>query len=101
MNPLLNLIRKWHVPLVLGLLISIAAGLLIALIVYEPKGRNYEIYLSRESCPLLRNAGLPVVWSESEGCRYQGPARLLLSNWKIGDLVIQEKAVIAYRRVTP
>ena len=101
MNPLLNRIRKWHVPLVLGLLISIAAGLLIALIFHEPKDRNYEIYLSRESCPLLKNAGLPVAWSEAEGCRYRGPARQLLSSWKIGDLVVQDKAVIAYRRVTP
>ena len=58
MNPLLNRIRKWHVPLVLGLLISIAAGSVIALIVYEPKEQHYEIYLSRESCPFLKNAGV-------------------------------------------
>ena len=85
----------------LELLVTIAAGLLIALIVWEPKERNYELYLSRGSCPLLKSAGLPVAWSESEGCRYRGPARQLLSNWKIGNLVIQDKAVIAYRKVTP
>lgn len=101
MNPLLNHIRNWRVPSVLGLLVSIAAGMVIALIVYEPEAQNYEIYLSRESCPFLKSAGLPVAWSESEGCRYQGPAQQLLSNWKIGDLVIKEKAVIAYRWVTP
>ena len=101
MNPVLNRIRNWRVPSVLGLLISIAAGLVIALIVYEPKAQNYEIYLDPENCPLLKSAGLPVAWSAAEGCRYQGPARQQPFNWKIGNLVIQDKAVIAYRRVTP
>ena len=36
---------------------------------------------------------------QAEGC-YQGPARQLLSNWKTGNLVIQEQAVIAFRKVT-
>ena len=101
MNQLLNRIRSWRVPSVLGLLVSVAAGLLIALIAREPKERNYALYLNPESCPLLKSAGLPVAWSETEGCRYQGPARQHLSSWKIGNLVIQEQAVIAFRKVKP
>ena len=101
MNQLLNRIRNWRVPSVFGLLVSVAAGLLIALIVWEPKERSYALYLNPESCPLLKSAGLPVAWSETEGCRYQGPARQHLSSWKIGNLVIQEQAVIAFRKVKP
>ena len=99
MSRLLNRFRIRRGLSALELLVLIAAGLLIALIVWEPKERNYELYLNPESCPLIKSAGLPVDWSESEGCRYQGPARQLLSNWKIGNLVIQETAVIAYRKV--
>ena len=96
MSQVLNRFRISRGLSALELLVPIAAGLLIALIVWEPKERNYELYLNPESCPLLKSAGLPVSWSESEGCRYQGPARQLLSNWKIGSLVIQDKAVIAF-----
>lgn len=101
MNRVMNRFRNSRGLSALELLALIAAGLLIALIVWEPKAQNYEIYLGRENCPFLKSAGLPVAWSESAGCRYQGPARQLLSNWKIGNLVIQEQAVIAFRKVTP
>ena len=97
-----RILNRFHISRglsALELLVPIAAGLLIALIVWEPKAQNYEIYLNPEGCPLIKSAGLPVAWSESEGCRYQGPARRLLSNRKIGSLVIQDKAVIAFRKV--
>ena len=101
MNRVLNRLRSRRIPSVLEVLALITVTLTVGLLWYEPKDRNYELYLSQESCPLLKSAGLPVSWSEAEGCRYQGPARQLLSSWKIGNLVIQERAVIAYRKVTP
>ena len=99
MNRVLNRIRSRRAPSALEWLVPLAAGLLITLIVYEPKVQSYELYLNPESCPLLKSAGLPVSWSEAEDCRYQGPARQLLSSWKIGNLIIQEQAVIAFRKV--
>lgn len=100
MNRVLNRIRNRRAPSALELLVPITAGLVIAPIVYKPKAQNYELYLNHESCPLLRSAWLPVSWSETDGCRYHGPARQLLSNWKIGNLVIHEEAVITFRKVT-
>ncbi len=99
MNSVLNRIRKPGLPTILEIFIVIAVSLVVIVLIWEPKAQNYELYLSRESCPLLQRAGLEVSSSETEGCRYQGPARQLLSNWKIGNLVIQEAAVIAYRKV--
>jgi hypothetical protein len=100
MNRVLNRIRSRRAPSALELIVPITAGLVIALIAYKPKTQNFELYLNHESCPLLKSARLPVLWSKADGCRYHGPARQLLSNWKIGNLVIHEKAVIAFRKVT-
>lgn len=41
------------------------------------------------------------VWSEFDACRYEGLARLLLSDWKFGNQVIQDTTVIAYCKVKP
>ena len=101
MNSILNRIRDRRIPSAIGILAIATVGLFVGILWYEPKDRNYELYLSPESCPLLKGAGVPVSWSEPEGCRYQGPARQLLSNWKIGNLVVREGAVIAFRKVAP
>ena len=101
MKRVLNHFRNSSGRSALAFLDPVAAGLLVALIVRESKEQNYEIYLSPGICPILRSAGLPVAWHEFEGCRYQGPARQLLSHWKIDNLVIRDTAVIAYCRVKP
>ena len=101
MNSVLNRIRDRRFRSTLEVLAIATVGLIVGIVWYEPKDRNYELYLSPESCPLLKGADVPVSWSDPKGCRYQGPARQLLSNWKIGNLVVREGAVIAFRKVAP
>ena len=101
MSSVLNRIRDRRIPSPLEVLAIATVGVIVGIFWYEPKDRNNELYLSPESCPLLKGAGVPVSWSEREGCRYQGPARQLLSNWKIGNLVVREESVIAFRKVAP
>lgn len=99
MNGVLNSIKNLRKPSVIGVLATVTVVLFAGILYWEPRDRSYVLYLSAESCPLLRGAGVPVLWSEADGCRYQGAARQLLSNWKIGDLVIEDEAVIAFRRL--
>ena len=84
-----------------GVAFVLADGLIVGVFWCEPKDRSYELYLRPESCPLLKGAGVPISWGGPEGCRYQGPARQLLSNWKLGNLVVREEAFIAFRKVAP
>ena len=95
-----NHIQNRRVPSIL-VFASITLALVVALLLLEAGERNYELYLSQENCPLLKSAGLQVSWSEPEGCRYRGPARPMLSNWKIENLIIHDSAVIAFRKVMP
>lgn len=98
MNRVLHSIRNRRMPSVISVLALVTVLLSAGFLYWEPRNRSYVLYLSTESCPLLSGAGITVSWSEDEGCRYLGPARQLLSNWKIGDLVIAEQAVIAFRK---
>ena len=99
MNNVLNRIRIRRNSSTLEVLAIATVGLIVGIFWCEPKDRNYELYLSPESCPLLKVAGVPISWGGPEGCRYQGPAWQLLSNWKLGNLVVREAAVIAFRKV--
>lgn len=41
------------------------------------------------------------VWSEFDACRYEGLARQLLSDWKLGNQVILDTTVIACSKMKP
>lgn len=72
MKRMLNRIRSRRAPSVLGLFVPIAAGLAIALLVYEPKAQNYELYHNHESCLFLKEQGSRCRGARSRAAATQG-----------------------------